>query len=151
MSYGDSPETVEAKRKYYERWLWLILKASAAVVAFSILVMIAWGWISPKMNLYRANTEKQAVIADQKAQSEAAEFAAKSAVTQAEAKADAEIIRAHGLAEAQAIITETLTEDYIRYLYIQAIEGNGNQIIYIPTEAGLPILEAGRAVAEGEG
>lgn len=126
------------------RWIFLACKILAGGFLLVIGVVLLWKAVSPQLNLYRANTEKQAVIAEQKAKSEAAEFAALSAVTQAQAKADAEVIRAKGLAAAQAIISETLTEDYIRYLYIQAIEGNANQIIYIPTEAGLPILEAGR-------
>lgn len=122
----------------------MVIKVIVGAVVFVILVIWGWKWVTPKYNLYRAETEKQAVIAEQKAISEAAEFAAKSEVIQAQAKADAEIIRSRGLAESQEIITETLTEDYIRYLYIQAIEGNSNQIIYVPTEGGLPILEANR-------
>lgn len=77
-----------------------------------------------------------------------AEYAARSQVTQAQAKADAEVIRARGLAESQDIIASTLTEEYLRYLYIDALAGGNGQIIYVPTEAGLPILEAGRAVTE---
>jgi regulator of protease activity HflC (stomatin/prohibitin superfamily) len=62
--------------------------------------------------------------------------------------ADAEIERARGVAEANRIIGDSLkgNEDYLRYLYINGItEGaHAGQIIYIPTEAGIPILEAGR-------
>jgi hypothetical protein len=126
------------------RWVWLVVKILAGTVLFFVGISLMFSLVSPKLNLYRAQTERQAVIAEQKANSEAAEFAAVSAVTQAQALADAEVIRATGLAEAQAIIAETLTDEYVRYLYIQAIEGNPNQIIYVPTEAGLPILEAGR-------
>ena len=116
-----------------------------------LLIFATFGGCSiamPQINLYKKNTEKQAVIAEQRAKSEAAEFAAKSAVTQAQAKADAEVIRATGLAESQAIIAETLSEEYLRYLYIDALAGGEGQIIYVPTEAGLPILEAGRGVTE---
>jgi hypothetical protein len=139
--------TVEEEFNEVRAFVKLVLAVIAGIVLF--IVLIIWGWkaITPRYNLYRAETEKKAVIAEQRAQSEAAEFAAISEVTQAQAKADAEVIRATGLAEAQAIISETLTEDYIRYLYIQAIEGNPNQIIYVPTEAGLPILEANRTAA----
>jgi hypothetical protein len=119
-------------------------KIAAGVVLVAILLIGGCMAVKPKYNLYKANTEKQAVIKEREAQSIAAEFEARSRVTQAQANADAEVIRATGLAEAQAIIAETLTEDYIRYLYIQAIEGNPNQIIYVPTEGGLPILESGR-------
>ncbi len=143
-------ELAELKRKAAEyddgnamvKW---IARGIAVVLVAIVLVVFAWKAVSPQLNLYRANTEKQAVIADQRAQSEAAEFAAKSAVTQATAKAEAMIIEAQGLAESQQIIAATLTPEYIRYLYIKALEGNPNQVIYVPTEAGLPILEAGRS------
>ena len=63
---------------------------------------------------------------------------------------DAEVIRAKGLAASQDIIASTLTEEYLRYLYIDALAGGDGQIIYVPTEAGLPILEAGRGVEPTE-
>jgi len=127
-----------------DRFILIATKFAAGVTVAIILITLGYKAISPQLNLYRANTEKQAVIADQRAQSEAAEFAAKSAVTQASAKAEAMVIEARGLAESQQIIAETLTPEYVRYLYIEALKGNTNQVIYVPTEAGLPILEAGR-------
>ena len=75
------------------------------------------------------------------------------AVREAEAKsaaatelAKAEVIRAQGVAQANKIIGDSLrnNEDYLRYLYINNLENSKNQIIYIPTEASLPILEAKR-------
>ena len=53
------------------------------------------------------------------------------------------------MAEANKIIGKSLqgNESYLRYLYIHGLETaekNGSQIIYIPTEAGLPILESQR-------
>jgi regulator of protease activity HflC (stomatin/prohibitin superfamily) len=128
------------------RWINLACKITAGLVVGIFLLTLVSKAVGPQLNLYRANTEKQAVIAEQKAQSEAAEFAARSAVTQAEAKAQAMIIEAKALAESQDIIAKTLTPEYIRYLYIKAIENNPNQVIYVPTEAGMPILESGRAV-----
>jgi len=36
-------------------------------------------------------------------------------------------------------------EAYLRWLYIEALkEKQGAEVIYVPTEAGLPILEAGK-------
>lgn len=132
------------------KWVKFGLIAIAIAVAALVLLSFVIGLVQPKINLYRAETEKKAVIAEQRAQSEAAEFAAKSEVTQAQAKADAEVIRAKGLAEAQEIIAETLTEEYLRYRYIDAVASSDGQVIYVPTEAGLPILEAGRSVTDEE-
>lgn len=60
--------------------------------------------------------------------------------------AQAEVARARGVAEANSIIAEGLggPEGYLRYLWIQQLSQNGQNVIYVPTETGLPILEAGR-------
>ena len=77
----------------------------------------------------------------------------KIAIQEAEAKkesaralAEAEIIRAEGVAKANSIIGESLrgNEGYLRYLWIQTLNDNPQNVIYVPTEAGLPILEAGK-------
>jgi predicted aminopeptidase len=76
------------------------------------------------------------------------------AVQEAEAKkaaakdlADAEVIRAEGVAKANMIIGDSLrnNESYLRYLWITDVTNNkAPTVIYVPTEANLPILEAGR-------
>ena len=58
--------------------------------------------------------------------------------------AQAEIERAKGAAEAIAIENGSLTPTYIQYLWVRQQNTSANKIIYIPTEAGLPILEAGK-------
>lgn len=60
--------------------------------------------------------------------------------------AEAEIIRARGVAEANKIIGESLknNESYLRYLWINGLQHTSNQVVYIPTEGNLPILEAGK-------
>lgn len=62
------------------------------------------------------------------------------------ALAKAEVERAKGVAQANQIIGDSLknNESYLRYLYIQGLQDKDNNIIYVPTEAGLPILEAGK-------
>lgn len=60
--------------------------------------------------------------------------------------ADAEVIRAHGVAKANLIIGDSLkdNESYLRYLWIDGLGHCPGNVIYVPTEAGLPILEAGK-------
>lgn len=60
--------------------------------------------------------------------------------------AEAEVIRAQGVAKANLIIGQSLSgnELYLQYLWLQTLEVNNGNIIYIPTEAHMPILEAGR-------
>ena len=64
--------------------------------------------------------------------------------------AQAEIIRAQGLAQANKILGQSLTgsegDAYLHYLWLQDLGNTKNQVIYIPTEANMPINEAGRSV-----
>ena len=63
--------------------------------------------------------------------------------------AQAEIERAKGAAEAIKIENGQITPTYIQYLWVRQQNLNeGDKLIYIPTEGGLPILEAGRMVKE---
>jgi len=82
-----------------------------------------------------------------------AEWNRQIAVREAEAKrdsakllAEAEVERAKGVAQANQIIGDSLKENeqYLRYLWIDSLAHTKDQIIYIPTEAGMPILESGR-------
>ena len=61
--------------------------------------------------------------------------------------AQAEIARARGAAKAIEIENGAITPTYIQYLWVRQhnLSGNNSKIIYIPTEAGLPLLEAGRS------
>lgn len=88
--------------------------------------------------LAQANYSKLVQVQDAKAKEESAQ-----------SFANAEVIRARGVAQANAIIGGSLKDNdaYLRYLWINKLsdsEGKGGQVIYVPTEAGLPILEAGR-------
>jgi len=68
------------------------------------------------------------------------------------AKKDAEIevAKAEGVAKANQIIGESLksNESYLRYLWIRGLKEGNNQVIYVPTETGLPILEASRKIKQ---
>ena len=86
-----------------------------------------------------------------KAQLQEAEYTRQVAVLEAQAKkdsaqqlAEAEIIRARGVAQANQIIGDSLKDnrEYLQYLYITGIEDgakNGNVTIYVPTEGGMPV------------
>ncbi|AOJ66447.1 hypothetical protein WK92_08520 [Burkholderia ubonensis] len=87
--------------------------------------------------LAKADYSKQVLVREAEAKKQAAQ-----------AYADAEVTRARGVAKANQIIGDSLksNEAYLRYLWINNLasaEGKG-QVIYVPTEANLPILEAGR-------
>ena len=56
------------------------------------------------------------------------------------------VIRAEGVAKANKIIGDFLegNEGYLRYLWIQGLQTNQMQEVYVQTEANLPILETQR-------
>lgn len=94
--------------------------------------------------LIEAESAKKALIEEAKARNESATLEAQAKITIAKAEAQAEVERAKGVAEANRIIGESLkgNDIYLRYLQIDAIKNSLGEKIYIPTEAGLPILEA---------
>lgn len=101
----------------------------------------------PRYNVY--SSEKSGEAAYKKAEQDR-----KIKVLEAEAKlqsakleAQAEIERAKGVAGANAIIADGLKghDEYLRYLWIDKVAGTANrEVVYVPTEASLPILEAGK-------
>jgi regulator of protease activity HflC (stomatin/prohibitin superfamily) len=86
-----------------------------------------------------------------KAELQKAEYTRQVAVLEAQAKkdsaqqlADAEVIRATGVAKANQIIGNSLKDnrEYLQYLYITGLEegsAKGNVTIYVPTEGGMPV------------
>ena len=118
--------------------------ASVAIIGLALISM----WAMPHYSVWQQGLAGEAEL-------RRAEQNRKIAVNEAEAKrdaakmlAEAEIERAKGVAEANRIIGESLkdNESYLRYLWVQGLQDGSSEVIYVPTEAGLPILEAGRTV-----
>lgn len=127
------------------------------VVTFAIGVL--WGLVygyqhfkvfsaeqSGKAAYAEADQNRQIKIVEAIAENEAATSQALAKVKIAEAEAKAEVERAKGVAEANRIIGEGLkdNEEYLRYLWIDRVAGGEHQTIYVPSENGLPLLEAGK-------
>lgn len=118
-------------------------------VLFSLIALISLSGCTawPPYNVWAQRLEGEAELAK-------ANYSKQVAVQEAVAKeeaashlAAAEVARAHGVANANQIIGNSLkdNEAYLRWLYIEGLkEKTGTEVIYIPTEAGLPILEAGK-------
>lgn len=61
---------------------------------------------------------------------------------QKELEAKAKVVEAEGIAKAQQIIKKDLDDNYIRYLWIEAMKAHPGAIIYVPTGAdGLPFFK----------
>lgn len=128
--------------------LWII----GSVVGI-IVLMFGWQTFkvysaqqSGKAAYAEADQNRQIKIVEAVAANEAATSNALARVKIAEADAKAEIERAKGVAEANRIIGEGLknNEEYLRYLWIDKIASGSHDVIYVPSENGLPLLEAGK-------
>lgn len=104
--------------------------------------------IYAKFNLWSSALSGEAKLRE-------AEWSRQITVREAQAKLDsskmlaqAEVERAKGVAQANKIIGDSLkgNEAYLRYLWIDSLQNTKDQIIYVPTEANLPILEASRRI-----
>ena len=101
----------------------------------------------PPYNVWVRQMQGKAELAQAESNRKITILEAEAKKESAKALAEAEVERAKGVAEANRIIGESLRghEEYLRYLWITNLEsGAGRETVYVPTEAGLPILEAGR-------
>ncbi len=126
---------------------WIGISCVIGVVMLFIIGAVWIFYLSPVLAPWYAEREGMAEYAKAEQNRQIAVLEAEALKQSAELKASAEVARAKGVAEANKIIGESLenNEAYLRYLWIDAINSEDNQIIYVPTEAGLPILEAGRS------
>ncbi len=113
-----------------------------------IVLIMGTMWIYPKYNVYAQRMEGEALLAHAQSSKEVAVAEAKAKMESATLLAQAEVIRAEGVAKANKIIGDSLkgNEAYLRYLWITDVAGQQGQktVVYIPTEANMPILEATR-------
>lgn len=112
-----------------------------AVVAFIGLLMA----ILPVYGVWRKQQKGRAALAEAEFSKRVKLEEAKTNLESEKLNALAEIERAKGAAESIRIEGGQITENYIRYLWVRQQDNlNDKTVIYLPTEAGLPILEAGR-------
>jgi regulator of protease activity HflC (stomatin/prohibitin superfamily) len=113
-----------------------------------IFVVGSMMWGCPRYNVWQQGLKGQAELkrAEQNRKIKIEEAAALK--ESSSLLAEAEVERAKGVAEANEIIGESLKENeaYLRYLWINGLHDGSSEVIYIPTEANLPILEATRSV-----
>jgi len=121
------------------------------VVLIGSMLLFLGMWGCPRYNVWQQGLQGQAELERAKQNRQIEIARAEASRDAAKSLAEAEIERARGVAEANKIIGESLrgNEAYLRYLWIDCMkteEGQPPQVIYVPTEAGMPILEAGRGV-----
>lgn len=119
-------------------------------IAFLCIIVIGGGIGScaayNEYRVYSAQQAGKAVLAEAQSSRQVKTLEAKASLESASFYAKAEVERAKGVAAANDIIMDKLggPENYLRYRQIDILDAKEAQIIYVPTEAGLPITEARR-------
>jgi len=124
-------------------------KLFLSIATFVIIVILGLMLGLPKYNVWRSKIAIETAQNNGKAEMAEAEENKKIAIEEAKANLEvqklnsqAEVERAKGMAESIEIENGKLTPLYIHYLWVRNIDKMDGEKIYIPTEAGLPILEA---------
>jgi len=124
----------------------LIALSSTALLAF-----ILWG--APQLGVYNRTLAGRAALMEAESTRQVRVLEAKAKQESAQLEAQAEITKAEGSAKAIAALKAELgsSEAYLRWLYIQGLQEQGNSsgektVVYIPTDGlvPLPISEAPR-------
>ena len=123
------------------------------IAAVSVLILGSIGcgmWGFPKYKVYSAEMSGKAILAQAENSRQVTVREAQALKDAASLKAEAEVIRAEGVAKANSVISGGLggPEGYLRYLAIEAMKEQAQSqnatTVYVPTEAGIPITEASR-------
>ena len=120
-------------------------KVLIAVLSF-IFIVVGGAFVVPNYRVWQQNKVDEAELARAEQNRQIAIQEAKAKEESAKSLANAEIIRAQGIAEANRIIGDSLKNNdaYIYYLWVEALRETQNAVVYVPTEAGIPITESTR-------
>ncbi len=119
--------------------LFIITIAIIAALMFGLPRYNVWQQeMAGKAEMAKAEQNRQILVEEAKARLEAEKL-----------NALAEIERAKGMAEAMKVENGTLNETYNQYLFIRTLEkladkGDLPQIIYIPSEGLLPVMDVNK-------
>lgn len=122
----------------------VIVVIIVAMLIVGLILGLMWGlpqyrvWqqgMSGKAKLAEAEFSRQTKVCEARALAESAELWGK-----------AEITKAKAMAEANNILGSSLkgNHEYLVYLWIESLKETQDKVIYVPTEAGLPVLESTR-------
>lgn len=121
-----------------------------SIIAIVIVVAIALIGL-PTYNVYSKQMQGKAAYEQAVQDRRIRVLEAQAALDSAQLTAQAEVARARGTNEANRIMAESLggPDNYLRWSYINMLGETagkpGREVIYIPTEATMPILEASRS------
>lgn len=114
------------------------------ITCFVFILIGLTMWVIPKYKVWSKQLNGEAQLKEAEYSKQILIEEAKANLEAEKLNAESEIERAKGMAKAMEIENGKLTDTYIKYLWVRSMTGNEANTIYIPTEAGLPILEASK-------
>lgn len=116
------------------------------VIGILVIVGIFLGSCAlyPQYKVYKKTQDGKAALEEAKQDRQITIEEAQANLESERLNAQAEVERAKGAAEAIDIENGKLTDRYIQYLWVRSNNFDAATTIYVPTETGLPILEAGK-------
>lgn len=121
-----------------------------AVVAIIVAASLVIFTVAPVYNVWSKELSGKADLKE-------AEWSRQIAVQEAQARlesskldAQSEVERARGVAEANEIIGDSLKNNtaYLTWRWIEGLHDEHTDVIYVPTEGNVPIMEAGKSVID---
>ena len=125
-----------------------VIKLGFAILFLFVGLGVAFMLLYPPYNVWEREMTGRAELARAEYNRQIVVVEANAKLESAKSLAQAEVERSYGVAKANQVIGESLknNEAYLWYLWITDVAGANidKTVVYIPTEANLPILEAGR-------
>lgn len=127
-------------------WSW-----SLWIVGGIVVSSLFWGLVAgPRWRVWASHQDGLADLAQAKNEQQIQIAKAQSRLDAAQLNKQAAIVEAEAVAcQVKAIGEQLTTHDlYLKWQWIKMMEDNGSSaaVVYVPTEAGLPILEARRKI-----
>ena len=132
--------TNEVYKFIMPNYFYVGLIIAALVIIFIAICM----WILPIYSVWSSKKRGQASLAEANFAEQVAIAEATARKNSAELNREAEVIDAMAVADSIGKIGTALekNEGYLRWQWIKSLADTSNEIIYVPTEANLPILES---------
>ena len=122
-----------------------IVGSIAVIAVVAIVLMLA---VTPVYNVWSRELSGKAELKEAEWNRQIAIEEAQARLASAELDALSEVERAKGVAEANKIIGTSLKDnsEYLTWRWIEGLHDEHTDVIYIPTEANIPIIEIGRSI-----
>jgi len=116
------------------------------IILSLIFIIFLFMWGMPRYNVWQQEMAGKAEMAKAEQNRRILVEEAKARLEAEKLNAEAEVARARGMAEAMQIENGQLSSIYNQYLFIRTLEkladkGNLPQIIYMPSEGLVPVLD----------